>query len=80
MQRGRYASAYSSLGVIHSPAFSDFEFPWGVIEILKMIKKMVKTNKPQASYEEMIECIAIATAARLSQKEHRRVSLKEIFG
>ena len=73
-----YASAYSSQGAIHSPPFSDFEFPWGCIEILKKVKKMVITGKPQASYEEMVECIAIATAARIAQKERRKVYLKEV--
>ena len=73
-----YASAYSSSGAVHSPAIGDFEFPYGVIEILEKIKKMVQTRKPQAPYEEMIECIAIATAARLAQEERRRVFLKEV--
>ena len=39
---------------------------------------MVHTGKPQAPYEEMLEGIAIATAARLAQKEKRRVYLKEV--
>lgn len=73
-----YASAYSSHGVIHSPALGDFEFPYGCVEILKRIKKMVHTGKPQAPYGEMLEGIAIATAARLAQKEKRRVYLKEV--
>ena len=73
-----YASAYSSMGAVHSPALGDFEFPYGVVENLKMIKKMVQTRKPQVPYQEMIECIAIATAARLAQKEGRRVYLKEV--
>ena len=73
-----YASAYSRLGAIHSAAFDDWIFPDGVIEILKMIKNMVRTGKPQADYEEMTECIAIATAARLAQKERRRVYLREV--
>lgn len=75
-----HASAYSQWGAIHSPNLGDFEFPWGAVEILKMIKKMVRTRKPQVPYEEMIECIAIATAGRLSQKERRRVYLKDIEG
>jgi len=74
-----YASAYSKLGAIHSPNLGDFEFPYAVVEILKMIKKMVKTGKSQVSYEEMIECIAIATAGRLSQKERKRIYLREVL-
>ena len=73
-----YASAYSKLGAVHSPGIGDFEFPYGVVEILKAIKKMVETGKPQTPYEEMVECIAIATAGRLSQKARRRAYLKDI--
>ncbi|MBI4232606.1 hypothetical protein HY605_05210, partial [Candidatus Peregrinibacteria bacterium] len=73
-----YASVYSRRGDLHSPAFGDWLFPYAVIEILKMIKKMVHTRKPQTPYEEMLECIAIATAGRIAQKERRRVYLKEI--
>ena len=73
-----YASAYGTSGAVHSPALGDFEFPCGAVENLKRIKKMVRTRKPQAPYEEMIECIAIASAARLAQKERRRVYLKEV--
>lgn len=73
-----YASAYSELGAIHSGHFSDYEFPWGVVKIVEKIKKMVETRQPQAPYEEMLECIAIATAARLSLSQHRRVYLAEI--
>lgn len=73
-----YASAYSEWGAIHSPNLGDFEFPFAAAGVLKMIKKMVKTRKPQVSYAEVVECIAIATAARLSQKEHRQVSLSEV--
>ncbi len=74
-----HVSAYSRRGAIHSPDIGDFEFPYAANIILKEIKEMVKTGKPQASYDEMIECIAIATAARLSQKEKRSVTLKEVM-
>ena len=49
-------------------------FAWPIIN-----KKMKKTRKPQTPHEEMIECIAIATAGRLSQKEKRKVCLKEVW-
>jgi len=74
-----YASAYSQWGAIHSPGIGDFEFPYGAINILNMIKRMVESHKPQASYDEMIECIAIATAARLSQRKGKRVYLKDVL-
>ncbi|MBI4023392.1 MAG: Gfo/Idh/MocA family oxidoreductase [Verrucomicrobia bacterium] len=73
-----YASAYSELGSIHTGHLSDYEFPWGAVKIVEKIKKMVATRQPQAPYEEMIECIAIGTAARKSLAERRRVYLKEV--
>ena len=73
-----YASAYSKSGAVHSPALGDFEFPDAVVKNLNMIKKMVGTRRPQTPYEEMVECIAIATAGRLAQEERRRVYLKEV--
>ncbi len=73
-----YASAYSELGAIHTGHLSDYEFPWGVVKIIGKIKGMVETRQPQAPYEEMIECIAIATAARLSLAQRRRVFLSEV--
>ena len=73
-----YASAYGEWGAIHSPNIGDFEFPWGAAKILEMIKKMVQTGQPQVSYDEMVECIAIATAARAAQKKGKMVYLKEV--
>ena len=75
-----YASAYSSLGAIHSPQIGDFEFPEGAAAVLRKIEAMVRTRQPQAPYEEMLECIAIATAGRLAQKEGRAVGLGEVTG
>ena len=74
-----YASAYSRLGAVHSPQIGDWVFPEGASKILKKIKKMVHTGEAQAPREEMLECIAIATAGRIAQKEKRRVLLREVF-
>ena len=73
-----YASAYSAEGAIHTGHIGDFEFPWGVVEIVQKIKKMVQARQPQAPYEEMVENIAVATAARRSLAERRRVYLEEV--
>ena len=74
-----YTSAYGSEGAIHSPGIGDFVFPFGAVNILKKIKKMVATGKTQAPIKEMVENIAVATAARLAQAEGRRVYLKEVW-
>ena len=73
-----YVSAYSKIGAIHSPPIGDFVYPYGAANILKKIKKMVKTNEPQEPYEDMLECIAIADAARVAQKERRCVKLRKV--
>jgi predicted dehydrogenase len=39
---------------------------------------MVKTGKPPVSYDDMIENIAVATAARKAQKTGRTVKLSEV--
>ena len=39
---------------------------------------MVHTGVPQVDCPEMVESIAIATAARLAQTSRRRVGLKEV--
>lgn len=75
-----YASAYSRLGAIHSPPIGDFEFPQGAAAILEHVKEMVRTGTAPVAYEEMLECIAVATAARLAQAERRQVCLAEVTG
>ena len=57
----------------------DWTFPEGAARILKKVKKMVQTGEAQVLREEMLEGIAIATAARRAQKESRRVRLKEVM-
>ncbi len=74
-----FASAYGDLGDVHSPPMGDYVFPYGAAEILKMVKKMVRTGKSQIDRREMVESIAIAEAARLALAKKRRVCLKEIM-
>lgn len=74
-----YASAYSSKGVVHSPPFDDWVFPEGAAQILRMIKAMVKKRQSQVSEASMLEPIAVAEAARLSQKRRKRVYLKDVL-
>ena len=74
-----YVSIYGSEGAAHSPAFSDFEFPWGAAENLKLVKKMVETRAPPVPYDDMIENIAVAAAARLARKQRRLVFIGEVW-
>ena len=74
-----YLTANGNKGMIHSPPIGDFEFHYGAGIILKKIQKMVRTGRPQAPYEEMLENIAVAVAARLAQKRGRTVKLSEVW-
>ncbi|NUQ62848.1 MAG: Gfo/Idh/MocA family oxidoreductase [Pirellulales bacterium] len=74
-----YASAFGKIGAVHSPPLGDFEFPFGAAEILRRVKTMVRTGVPQVDCREMVESIAIATAARLACKTRRRVALNEVM-
>lgn len=74
-----YASAYSHLGAIHSPPIGDPEFLSGTRNIVCLFKQMIETGKPPIPYEHIIEPIAIIEAARIAQKEGRRVLLSEIW-
>lgn len=74
-----YASVFSLEGAIHSPAIGDFEFPWGSASILRKVKRMVQTGRPQALYDEMIENIAILSALRIAHKTGRPVTLREVW-
>jgi len=73
-----FASAYSKYGAIHSPPIGDFEYPHGAAKILEIIKEMVETGESKGPLDEMVEAVAIATAARLSQKTRRQVYLREV--
>ena len=74
-----FISAYSNRGVVHSPAIGDPEFPSGTRNIACLFKQMVETGKPPIPYEHMLEPIAIIEAARIAQKEGRRVALREVW-
>jgi predicted dehydrogenase len=75
-----HVSAYSEKGAAHSPSLNWYTFPYGAIEIVKLMKEMVLAAKSPVPHEEMLELIAVVEAARLSQKEKRPVALSEITG
>lgn len=74
-----YVSAYGPLGAVHSPQIGDWVFPQGVAVIIELAKKMVRTGKSPIPYEDMLENIAVATAARKAQKLGRTVKLTEVW-
>ena len=60
-----YASAYSKLGVVHSPGIGVLRFPSGTRKIVEMFLKLVQTGQPQVPYEYSLELIAILEAGRI---------------
>ncbi len=55
-------------GLIHNQGIGSWEYPYGSAEILRLIKKMVETGKPQGPVDQMIEAVAIADAADVAMK------------
>ena len=76
---GLYAVACGGNGCISSEVMGDYEYPEGAVEILKKTRKMARTYKPVIPYNEMLELIAIAAAARKAQREKRTVKLSEVW-
>ena len=73
-----YASAFGPKGRIHSPHFDDWIFPFGAAENLKKVRTMVQTGQAQAPADEMLECVAIAEASRISEETGKVVALADV--
>ena len=73
-----YVSAFGPQAAIHSGDMGDFEFPHGAHEIIKSIKEMMDSGKSPVRANEMLENIAVATAASEAHKTGKRVSLAEV--
>jgi hypothetical protein len=58
---------------------SDFEYPKGAAVNLELARKMVRTGKPAVPYEDMLENIAVATAARKAQRTGRTIKLSDVW-
>lgn len=74
-----YVSAYGPEGAIHSGPISDFIFPKGAAINLQLARKMVRSGKSPAAYSDMLENIAVASAARKAQKTGRTVRLSSVW-
>lgn len=65
---------------LRSPEIGDHEYIGGSYNIIRLFHQMIETRQPPVPYETPCELIAIVDAARLAQRERRRVWLKEIIG
>ena len=73
-----YASAFGTMGAIHSGGMGDFEFPWGACEIVRKIRQMVDTGRPVVPYAEMLENAAVVSAFKEAHGTGGQVSLREV--
>jgi predicted dehydrogenase len=71
-------SAFGPQGAIHSDDMGDFEFPYGAHQIILSIKEMMDSGKSPISSNEMLENIAVATAASEAHRTGKRVSLADV--
>ena len=74
-----YASAYGPEGAAHSGPISDFVFPKGAAINVQLAKKMARSGKSPVPYDDMLENIAVASAARRAQKTGRAVTLAGVW-
>ncbi len=65
---------------LRSLDIGDAEFLGGSVKIVELFLQMLQTGKPPVPYEVPLELIAIVEAARLAQRERRRVYIEEIMG
>ncbi|MEN8228848.1 MAG: Gfo/Idh/MocA family oxidoreductase [Bacteroidota bacterium] len=65
-----HMSAYGpgGRGAIHNQGVGSWEYPQGSAEILRLVKKMVETGKPQGPVNQLIEAVAIADAADVAMQ------------
>lgn len=70
-----HASAYGPRGAIHSPPMSDWDFPFGAAQILRIVKEMVQTRTSPPITADMLEAVAICAAARQAQETGRAVQV-----
>ncbi len=74
-----YCSAYSALGVVHSPPIGDPEFGSGTQRIVELFRQMLDSGEPPIPYEHIVEPVAIMQAAHIAQKTGKRVALRDVY-
>ncbi|MEN8229397.1 MAG: Gfo/Idh/MocA family oxidoreductase [Bacteroidota bacterium] len=63
-------------GAIHNQGVGSWEYPKGAAEILRLVKKMMETGKPQGPVNQMIEAVAIADAADIAMESANGVPVR----
>ena len=74
-----YLSAIGPKRKIESPDLGDWENPFSAAEVLKRVRKMVRTGKPTEPANEMVECVALTQAFRESLKKGKPVDVPALL-
>jgi len=76
---GLYISAIGHRRKVDSHDIGDWENPFSAAEVLKRVRKMVRTGKPTEPAGEMIECVAVAQAYRESLKKGASIKIPALL-
>ena len=74
-----YLSAIGPKRKIDSHDIGDWENPFSAAEVLKRVRKMVRTGKPTEPANEMVECVAVAQAYRESLAKSKPVDVPALI-
>jgi len=74
-----YVSAYGPRAKIDSGEMGDWQHPYGAAEVLRRIRRMVRTGKPTEPRKQMIEGIAIAEAFRQARDRGQPVRVADVL-
>ena len=74
-----YLSAIGPKRKVESHDIGDWENPFSAAEVLKRVRKMVRTGKPTEPAKEMVECVALAQACRESLKKGKPVDVPALL-
>ena len=76
---GMYLSAIGHRRKVDSHDIGDWENPFSAAEVLKRVRKMVRTGKATEPASEMMECIAVLQAFRESAEKGKPVGIPSLL-
>jgi predicted dehydrogenase len=76
---GLYISAIGHRRKVDSHDIGDWENPFSAAEVLKRVRKMVRTGKSTEPVGEMVECVAVAQAYRESLKKGTAIQIPTLL-
>lgn len=74
-----YAEAYGPEGAIQSRPLNDDVFPFGAVEILRQVKRMVKTGRRIPELALMLEAVAVTDAATAAHTSGAEVAVSDTW-